>query len=207
MKSVASNQHPVARLADRLDDVVVAGLLFEVAHLSDSGRWVVPSVETERRQHAQLRRAVEAAREAAGGIDVFVREPLGSRRGQWGTELKCEFSGLLALAKMMPPDIGDDHLFADWRGALRRVGERARLLRDVDTSASVELGEQWVDADAAAAMFGMTERTWRRHASAQLVPAPIRIGGSVRWDPVELQKWARRGSPPRAQWEKMRVDG
>ena len=61
-----------------------------------------------------------------------------------------------------------------------------------------------VDATGAAALFSMSERAWRRLDSAGLVPAPIRLRGSVRWNVDELRAWSHAGAPPRARWEERR---
>ena len=36
------------------------------------------------------------------------------------------------------------------------------------------------------------------------VPAPLRIGGCVRWHPDEIDRWLKCGALPREQWEKQR---
>ncbi len=64
-----------------------------------------------------------------------------------------------------------------------------------------------VDAAAAAVMFGMGERTWRRHDAAGLVPQPVRLGGAVRWPVDELQAWCAAGCPPRHKWAQMKGNG
>ena len=52
-----------------------------------------------------------------------------------------------------------------------------------------------VDADVAAAMFGMSAQSWRRKAKAGLVPAPGRMGPMLRWDVADLKAWSAAGMP------------
>ncbi len=58
-----------------------------------------------------------------------------------------------------------------------------------------------VNARQAAALFGLSERAWRRANSAGLVPASLKISGAVRWGLRELRLWAEAGCPSRAQWD------
>jgi hypothetical protein len=57
-----------------------------------------------------------------------------------------------------------------------------------------------VAAPVAAALFGLSARAWRRLDSAGLCPAPLRLGGAVRWDLVELTRWRDAGCPARPRW-------
>jgi len=41
---------------------------------------------------------------------------------------------------------------------------------------------------------------WRLNASGKL-PRPIRLGGSVRWDREEVQRWFEASCPDRRSWE------
>lgn len=60
-----------------------------------------------------------------------------------------------------------------------------------------------VGAERAASLFDISESTWRRWASAGLVPSPVRVGGSgpPRWIVADLQRWALAGCPARYQFE------
>ncbi len=58
-----------------------------------------------------------------------------------------------------------------------------------------------VDAKTSAALCGISESKWRSMNSAGQVPAPIRLGGSVRWRLEEIVGWTRAGCPGRARWE------
>lgn len=57
-----------------------------------------------------------------------------------------------------------------------------------------------VGAEAAAAMFDLSARTWRRLNSTRQCPAPIKVGGSTRWRIDELRQWAECGCPPCLGW-------
>lgn len=61
-----------------------------------------------------------------------------------------------------------------------------------------------VDAKDAAAMFGLSDRSWRRMNAAGQCPRPLRLGGAVRWNTDELREWAAAGSPSRARWDELR---
>lgn len=43
---------------------------------------------------------------------------------------------------------------------------------------------------------------WRRDAAGEL-PAPVRIGGAVRWRSEEVNQWIKAGCPSREVWERM----
>lgn len=55
----------------------------------------------------------------------------------------------------------------------------------------------------AAAMFHVSERTWRSWDSGGHVPRPIAISRSKYWRPKELYAWAKSGCPRRALWDSM----
>ena len=55
-----------------------------------------------------------------------------------------------------------------------------------------------------AKLLGISQRhLWKLNASGRL-PAPIRLGRSVRWRLDELRAWLDAGCPARDQWETMR---
>ena len=58
-----------------------------------------------------------------------------------------------------------------------------------------------IGAAAAAEMFSFSERHWRQLDVEGKVPAPRRLGRSVRWDVAELQRWSAAGCPDRVEWE------
>ena len=60
-----------------------------------------------------------------------------------------------------------------------------------------------LNARMAAALCGLGLSTWWRYLSSGKVPAPVRIGGSVRWRRDELYAWMEADCPPREKWEAM----
>lgn len=61
-----------------------------------------------------------------------------------------------------------------------------------------------MSADSAAKSLDISVRQFRKLAAGGLVPAPVRLGGSVRWSCDELRSWIRAGSPPRKEWESIK---
>ena len=72
--------------------------------------------------------------------------------------------------------------------------------RHQEVGAVIAIEQLAVGADAAAALIGVSARTWRRWHSAGLVPAPVRVGRSVRWRVDEIVRWLRAGCPARGRW-------
>ncbi len=58
-----------------------------------------------------------------------------------------------------------------------------------------------VSARELANMLGISLRQIWRLNSAGKLPKPIRIGGSVRWNRLEVMDWFRAGCPDRRVWE------
>jgi predicted DNA-binding transcriptional regulator AlpA len=52
-----------------------------------------------------------------------------------------------------------------------------------------------LSAAEAATMAGVAKRSWWRYVSAGRAPAPVRLGGSVRWRRSELAEWIASGCP------------
>jgi prophage regulatory protein len=52
-----------------------------------------------------------------------------------------------------------------------------------------------LSADEAATMAGVARRSWWRYVSAGRAPAPVRLGGAVRWRKSELAEWISAGCP------------
>ena len=58
-----------------------------------------------------------------------------------------------------------------------------------------------VCAKDAAALIGVSLRTFRAMDAAGRIPAPVRLSpGCVRWRLSELRAWVAADSPPRAEW-------
>jgi excisionase family DNA binding protein len=62
-------------------------------------------------------------------------------------------------------------------------------------------------ADQASRLYGVSAATWYRWASARRVPAPVRIGATVRWRREELEAHIAAGCPDRRTWEARRAAG
>jgi excisionase family DNA binding protein len=50
-------------------------------------------------------------------------------------------------------------------------------------------------AAEAAEMAGVAKRSWWRYVSSGKAPAPVRLGGAVRWRRSELAEWIQAGCP------------
>jgi predicted DNA-binding transcriptional regulator AlpA len=64
-----------------------------------------------------------------------------------------------------------------------------------------------VPARAAAALYGVSLATWHRWHAGGRVPAPVRIGATVRWRREELAAHIAAGCPARREWEARRAAG
>ena len=52
---------------------------------------------------------------------------------------------------------------------------------------------EMVNAETAAAMVGVSPRSWWRFVSAGKAPRPVRLGACVRWRLSDLRKWIGEG--------------
>ena len=52
-----------------------------------------------------------------------------------------------------------------------------------------------LSAAEAAEMAGVAKRSWWRYVSSGTAPAPLRLGGAVRWRRSELAEWIQSGCP------------
>jgi len=59
---------------------------------------------------------------------------------------------------------------------------------------------QMIDAKGLAAMLSLSKRQVFRLNSCGKIPAPIRIGGAVRWPAEEISAWLKAGAPDRKAW-------
>ena len=50
-------------------------------------------------------------------------------------------------------------------------------------------------AAEAAEVAGVAKRSWWRYVSSGRAPAPVRLGGAVRWRRTELAEWIAEGCP------------
>jgi predicted DNA-binding transcriptional regulator AlpA len=54
---------------------------------------------------------------------------------------------------------------------------------------------EMLNAEEAAEVAGVAKRSWWRYVSSGKAPAPVRLGGSVRWRRSELAEWIAAGCP------------
>ena len=50
-------------------------------------------------------------------------------------------------------------------------------------------------ASESAEMAGVAKRSWWRYVGSGRAPAPVRLGGAVRWRRSELAEWISAGCP------------
>lgn len=62
-----------------------------------------------------------------------------------------------------------------------------------------------VDARRLASLLSVGVRTVRTWDAAGKLPAPIRVGGSVRWGVDEIRAWLDAGAPDRETWARIRA--
>ena len=58
---------------------------------------------------------------------------------------------------------------------------------------------------ALAGCLSVSVRQAHRMNRAGLIPAPLKIGGCIRWREDEISEWLKCGAPSRATWEKQRA--
>jgi len=63
--------------------------------------------------------------------------------------------------------------------------------------------EKLLTAKAVGEMLSLSKRQVFRLNSCGKIPAPIRIGGSVRWAQSTIDEWLAAGAPDRATFERM----
>ena len=65
--------------------------------------------------------------------------------------------------------------------------------------------EKLLTAKAVGEMLSLSKRQIFRLNSSGKIPAPIRIGGAVRWPAQEISAWLAAGAPGRKTWEVMKA--
>ena len=60
-----------------------------------------------------------------------------------------------------------------------------------------------INAKALGQRLSLSKRQIFRLNSCGKIPAPVRIGGSVRWREDEITAWVNAGCPDRKIWEEM----
>ena len=63
------------------------------------------------------------------------------------------------------------------------------------------------DAKTFGQRLSLSKRQIFRLNSSGRIPAPIRIGGSVRWAESTIAQWLKAGAPDRKTWEAMKEAG
>ena len=66
---------------------------------------------------------------------------------------------------------------------------------------------QLLSAKSLGQMLSLSKRQIFRLNSCGKIPAPIRIGGSIRWDESTISEWLKAGAPDRKTWEAMKNAG
>ncbi len=61
--------------------------------------------------------------------------------------------------------------------------------------ARLERLRELLTAAEAAEVAGVAKRSWWRYVSSGKAPAPVRLGGAVRWRRSELAEWIQAGCP------------
>jgi len=64
-------------------------------------------------------------------------------------------------------------------------------------------GIQLLTAKQLGARLSLSKRQVFRLNSCGKIPAPIRIGGSVRWAESSIAQWLKAGAPDRKTWEQI----
>jgi len=63
---------------------------------------------------------------------------------------------------------------------------------------------QLISAKTLGQMLSLSKRQIHRLNSSGKIPAPIRIGGAVRWSAEEISAWLAAGAKDRKIWEAMK---
>jgi len=66
---------------------------------------------------------------------------------------------------------------------------------------------QLLTAKDAAKLCRLSKRSWFRLSSAGKIPAPVRIGGSVRWRQKDIEDYITWNCPDRKTFEAMKSTG
>ncbi len=72
---------------------------------------------------------------------------------------------------------------------------------------STQTTEKLLTAKAVGEMLSLSKRQIFRLNSSGKIPAPIRIGGAVRWSAEEISAWLAAGAKDRRTWEAMKNAG
>ena len=70
---------------------------------------------------------------------------------------------------------------------------------------NTQITEKLLTAKAVGEMLSLSKRQVFRLNSSGKIPAPIRIGGSVRWAENTIAVWLKAGAPDRKTFEAMKA--
>ncbi len=59
-------------------------------------------------------------------------------------------------------------------------------------------------AEQAWEFCALSKSAWYKARASGKIPAPVKIGGALRWRLEELRLWIAAGCPPAAKWENLR---
>ncbi len=72
---------------------------------------------------------------------------------------------------------------------------------------TIKTQDKLLSAEAVGKMLSLSRRQIFRLNSCGKIPAPIRIGGAVRWSAAEISSWLAAGAPDRKMWEQLKKAG
>ena len=52
-------------------------------------------------------------------------------------------------------------------------------------------------------MCNLSKSAWYKARASNRIPAPVKIGGALRWRRDELKRWIAAGCPTRTAWERI----
>ena len=67
--------------------------------------------------------------------------------------------------------------------------------QQIQIAGTVPVRERLLDIRQVAAVLDVSVRSVHRLRDGGKIPAPVRIGGSVRWRATEIDEWIERGCP------------
>ncbi|UCG47131.1 MAG: AlpA family phage regulatory protein [Phycisphaerales bacterium] len=76
-----------------------------------------------------------------------------------------------------------------------------------DMGTTIEAQDRLLSAASIAKLLSLSRRQVFRLNSGGRIPAPIRIGGAVRWSAKEVSAWLAAGAPDRKTWEAIKGNG
>ena len=71
----------------------------------------------------------------------------------------------------------------------------------------IKTQDRLLSAEAVGKMLSLSRRQIFRLNSSGKIPAPIRIGGAVRWSETTISEWLAAGAPDRKTFEALQQSG